>query len=197
MNQREPRILLFNHTSTLDIFVMGSLFAVGGTAIGKKELAYIPFLNVTWWAMGFSFLDRKNHEKGIVQLNAFCDELISKKMTIMIAPEGTRSRTGELQKFKMGAFQVALRTKVPMVPMVICNAAELMPYKNFLPRPGTIDVKILPAFQTDDLCYENLRQKTKEVRDIYVKELHLYAEKRGFDKNPSESVTLPSSLPLP
>lgn len=184
MDRREAKIVLFNHTSTLDLFVMGSLFAVGGTAIGKKQLAYIPFLNVAWWAMGFSFLDRENHEKGILQLNAFCEQMIQHRLTIMIAPEGTRSRTGELQKFKMGAFHMALKTKVPIVPMLIYNAGELMPYHHIFPHPGTIDIKLLPPLKTEDWCYENLREKTKEVREIYIKELQAYTEKRARENRP-------------
>lgn len=171
LDQRSARILIFNHTSTLDVLIAAALFPAGGTAIGKKQIAYIPFLNLAWWAMGFSFLDRENKEKGKIQMNRFCERLLSKKMTIIIAPEGTRSRDGKLLPFKKGAFHVALKSKVPLVPMVIYNAQELMPYQQYLPDAGTIKIKILAPISTEDWTPENLDEKIEEVRQIFLKEL--------------------------
>lgn len=174
LDERSPKILIFNHASTIDVLILAALFPQGGCAVGKKQILYIPFLNIAWWGMGFVFLDRGNSEKSRNQLNNLGAWMIRKKMTMVIAPEGTRSRTGEIQAFKMGAFHIALNTKLPLYPMVIYNAKTLMPRKAILPHPGTIHIKILDPIPTDHWTRENLKEKAEEVRGIFLKELEAY-----------------------
>ena len=71
------------------------------------------------------------------------DSLLSGK-SLVIAPEGTRSPTPKLLPFKKGAFHLAMQAGVPMVPIVMRNAGEMMPAHSILIAPGTVQVAVLP-----------------------------------------------------
>ena len=69
--------------------------------------------------------------------------------------EGTRSRDGSLQPFKKGAFVLAISLQVPCVPVYIAGARALMPRGGFVPRPGTVEVRIGEPIPTTGLTYED------------------------------------------
>lgn len=89
--------------------------------------------------------------------------------SLAIAPEGTRSASGELLEFKQGAFYLAKKMKVPVVPVVLHNVADALPKGSFLLRPATIEVTVLPPV---DICeLGSLRQATRHLRERYCEVL--------------------------
>ena len=86
----------------------------------------------------------------------------------MIAPEGTRSPTPRLLPFKKGAFHLAMQAGVPMVPVVIRNAGEIMPAHSMILTPGTVQVRVLAPVPTDDWTADNLDEQVALVEKLYA-----------------------------
>lgn len=84
-------------------------------------------------------------------------EVLRQGISILIFPEGTQNRSKELlQPFYDGAFRIAIETQQPILPMVIHNAGKLMPPTEFVIRPGTIHMEVLPEISTTGLTTQDV-----------------------------------------
>lgn len=168
---REARIVVVNHQSALDLMWPALHFPSGAFAIGKKEIAYIPFFNLMWWASNCKFIDRKKGERALRQLEAYAEEMVRKKLTLYIAPEGTRSKDGSILPFKKGAFHIALKSKAMLIPVVSYGGAEILPKNTLLSRPGVLRVCYLQPIDTSNWRPETLNAHIAEVRRLMVEKL--------------------------
>lgn len=165
-----PAVFLFNHQSSADLFITAKLVRKDARGVAKKELKNMPILGQLMSASGVIFLDRKNKEKAIEALKPAVDAL-KNGTSILIAPEGTRSYSYKLGKFKKGAFHLAMQAGVPLVPIVIKNAHDAMPRGSNVFRPAAIEVVVLPPIQTEDWNVDDLNENVTMVREKYLKEL--------------------------
>ncbi|MHC4838755.1 MAG: lysophospholipid acyltransferase family protein, partial [Planctomycetota bacterium] len=88
-----------------------------------------------------------------------------------IAPEGTRSRKGGLQRFKMGAFHLALQTGAPIVPSIMRGVAELNPMGSLIVRSGTVRIDFLEPIRPDGWTRQELHRHAEEVRAVFLRYL--------------------------
>ena len=143
-----PYIFMCNHQSALDIFSLLNGLPVQFKWIAKRELFYIPFLG---WAMkraGYISLDRKHPREAIKAMDDAAKK-IREGTNIIIFPEGTRSKDGHLLPFKKGGFSLALRAKVPIVPVGISGSNRLQPKGSFIPnQKGAIYLRIGKPVET-------------------------------------------------
>ena len=166
LKEPDPRVVVFNHQSTLDLFWLAGTYATRGVAIIKKEFAYIPIINIALWSVDCIFIDRKNRQSAMAALAKVAKRIKDEKLSLYVAPEGTRSADGTLLPFKKGPFLVAMEGKLPIYPIVSYGPYKLQPKDKLLPRPGTIFLKCLPPIDTSDWTPETLAVKIKEVRAI-------------------------------
>ena len=145
--ERRNVIYLFNHTSDVDPFV--SLAAVPGNTrfIYKKQLNYVPLMGCALAMSGHIAIDRGDRTKAINSL-AKAEEYLLKPVSqggsIAIFPEGTRSRTGQLQTpFKHGAFHVAKNTSATIVPVLLHGAFGILPRGSMTVHPHVVNVRCL------------------------------------------------------
>lgn len=120
-------IVMCNHTSHFDIPI--SLVALSGWSVrmlAKKELYQIPLFGKAMLSADFPMIDRKNRRQSIKDL-AHARELMKDGIFVWVAPEGTRSKTGELGEFKRGAFLMAIDAKATIIPMGIRGAQKILP----------------------------------------------------------------------
>ena len=89
-------------------------------------------------------------------------------LSLAIAPEGTRSYTPKLGKFKKGAFHIAMQAEVPMVPIVLHNVGEVMWRGSQTLHTGTIDVRVLPPVDTSDWRRETIDEHVAHVRGLFL-----------------------------
>jgi putative phosphoserine phosphatase/1-acylglycerol-3-phosphate O-acyltransferase len=90
---------------------------------------------------------------------------------VALAPEGTRTVSPRLAPFKKGAFHLAIQAGVPMVPIVIRNAGDVAPKGDFVFRPATVDVEILPPVDTSDWTKDTINDHVLEVRNMFLNAL--------------------------
>lgn len=160
-----PAILISNHQSELDIYMLGRIFPQRCVVTAKKQLKYIPFLGWFMSASGTFFLDRSNRQSAIDTLNAALTDLKTNKGGLFMFPEGTRSysATPTLLPFKKGAFHLAVQAQIPIVPLVVSNTSNLYSLKSFEFNRGEINVRVLDPVPTEGLTAEDVPALTKRV----------------------------------
>lgn len=149
-----PVVMVANHLSLLDILVLFRLFR-HFTWVSKRENFSVPFIGWNMRLNGYIPLTRGDRGSAR-RMMAACERALARGESVMIFPEGTRSRDGRLRPFKRGAFEIALRARVPVQPIVITGTAEALPKRGFVLRgrhPISVEVlePVAPAaFRSDD-----------------------------------------------
>lgn len=162
-----PAVFVFNHQSQLDVLILSALLRSDFTAVAKKELQHDPVFAPMGWLADVAYVDRANSEQARAALEPAVQS-IREGRSLVIAPEGTRSPTPRLLPFKKGAFHLAMQAGVPMVPIVIRNAGELMPAHSLLLSSGTVQVAVLPPVSTARWTARNLNRQVEEVRGMFL-----------------------------
>jgi putative phosphoserine phosphatase/1-acylglycerol-3-phosphate O-acyltransferase len=168
-----PAVFIFNHQSALDAILMMKLIRRDVTGIGKMELKKNPIFGPLFTAAGVVFVDRANSAGAIEALKPAV-EALKEGRSLTIAPEGTRSPTPKLGRFKKGAFHLAMQAGVPIVPVVFRNVLDAFPKDARVMRAATIETVVLPPVQTTDWTVESLDEKIAEIRDAYLDILHQF-----------------------
>ena len=136
----EPHfIYMMNHNSNLDAPAVFISLPGEVRALGKKELFKLPVLATAMRLGGFVPVDRSNREAAIESVRNAA-RLAEEGASFLIAPEGTRSRTGKLLGFKKGGFHMAVESGVPVLPITVIGAFDLMPPGALGIRSGTIEI---------------------------------------------------------
>jgi putative phosphoserine phosphatase/1-acylglycerol-3-phosphate O-acyltransferase len=105
-------------------------------------------------------------------------------MSLVIAPEGTRSPTPRLGRFKKGAFHIAMQAEVPMVPVVLRNVGEVMWRGAQILSPGTVEVAVLPPIDTSEWRRETIGEHVAQVRELFVATLADWPSRRRLLPRP-------------
>ena len=183
--EQRPAVFVFNHQSQLDVFVICYLLRRDFTGVAKQELTKDPIFGPLFKFAGVAFVDRKgggSPREALAPAVAKLQEGIS----VVIAPEGTRSLTPTLGEFKTGAFHLAREAGVPVVPIVIRNAGELMWRDALTIKPGTVQVAVLPPIDVSAWPADQVRNKTREVQAMFEDTLaHWPGDPRPAPKDPS------------
>lgn len=122
----QPYIFMSNHESWMDFASMFGTIDKSLRMVSKESLVKIPIFGHAMLDAGFIAIDRQNRRKAILQLQK-AKEKLNSGISIWIAPEGTRTRSGNLGEFKKGGFYLALDLNVPIVPVFIDGARKVMP----------------------------------------------------------------------
>ena len=162
-----PAVFVFNHQSQLDVAILASLLRHDFTGVAKKELSRDPAFAAMGWLADVAYVDRTDSAQARAALGPAVDALRDGK-SLVIAPEGTRSPTSKLLPFKKGAFHLALQAGVPMVPIVIRNAGEIMPAHSMLITPGVVQVAVLPPIDTSRWTPKTLDRQVTRVRTMFL-----------------------------
>ena len=162
-----PAVFVFNHQSQLDLPLVAYLLRHGFTGVAKQELKRDPIVGLPFRFAGVAFVDRKGGKDPRKAL-APAVEKLREGISIALAPEGTRSLTPALGAFKTGGFFLAREAGVPVVPIIIRNAGELMWRDSYTLKPGTVQVVVLPPIDVSQWPDSEIRQRVAEVRQMYA-----------------------------
>jgi putative phosphoserine phosphatase/1-acylglycerol-3-phosphate O-acyltransferase len=166
-----PAVFIFNHQSGLDPILIVKMLRRDITGVGKKELLKNPIFGPLFNAAGVVFVDRADRTKAIKALQPAVDAL-KEGLSLAIAPEGTRSLTPRLGRFKKGAFHMAMQAGVPIVPVVFRNVLDAFPKDARVVRPATIEAVVLSPIDTTAWTTESLDDEVAAIRDLYLEILH-------------------------
>ena len=164
---RRPAVFVFNHRNYFDVLMAGRIIERNFTAVAKKELLSNPLIAGLGKLVDAVFLDRDDPNAAIDALQPV-QEAVRNGISLLIAPEGTRSPTREVGPFKKGAFRIAMAAGVPIVPVVIRNADDVGPRDATFMRPATVDICVLPPITTDGWTLDCLDDEIAAVRQLFV-----------------------------
>jgi 1-acyl-sn-glycerol-3-phosphate acyltransferase len=172
---RRPYVVVCNHQSLADIPLISHV-PWEMKWVGKKELFRLPIVG---WLMKLSLdipVDRKDPRSGATMLLR-CLKILEQKCSVMFFPEGTRSPDGLLGPFNEGAFHIAIRSQVPVLPLVVEGSHDCLPKKSWrFGKPATIQLKILQPVETAGLTTQDTAALRNRIRGIIAAEL---AQLRG------------------
>ncbi len=158
-----PAFYAANHQSIIDIPVMYYVLPVPLLFILKEALRRVPFLGWYVAAMGMIFIPRRERRRSLENLR-HCRRRIADGNSILMFPEGTRSRDGRIGPFKSAIFVPVIDAGVPVVPVALDGPGRIIPPGGFRARPGKIRVAIGKPIPTDGLERQDRRQLAQRVR---------------------------------
>ncbi|MGI8921258.1 MAG: HAD-IB family hydrolase [Solirubrobacteraceae bacterium] len=163
-----PCVFVFNHQSKLDPIILMKLLRGGFTGVAKKEAANVPGFGQFFRLAGVAFVERGDTSQAKRALAPAVAKVRDEGISLVVAPEGTRSSTPRLGAFKKGAFHIAMQAGVPIVPIVIRNASEVMWRGSQTLHSGVVDVVALAPVSTDGWSASRIADHVADVRQMFV-----------------------------
>ncbi|MDI6797882.1 MAG: lysophospholipid acyltransferase family protein [Desulfatibacillaceae bacterium] len=141
-------IVCSNHQSHFDIFVIYGWLGLDIRWVMKMELRKIPVFGKACERIGHIYIDRSDSHKAVKSLEE-AKGRIKDGACVVFFPEGTRSRDGKLQRFKKGAFRMALDLGLPILPLTITGTRDILPARSMDLFPGKACLKIHKPVETE------------------------------------------------
>jgi len=165
----QPVVYISNHSSNFDIWALALVLPGSVRFVGKKELTRIPVLGRGLLAAGHISIDR------VVTRRAFqaydrAALTIRGGISVVVFPEGTRTRTGELLPFKNAPFVLAIRAQVPVVPVYVHDTYRILPRRGIRLHPMPIRIRVGEPIATAGMNPE-ARRKLREVTEAAIREM--------------------------
>lgn len=173
----EPCMLMPIHQSNFDIPVLLGRLPVQFRWLAKAELFKIPIFGRGMRGCGYISIDRSNRKSAFKSL-ADAAQRIRDGASVLIFPEGTRSKDGEIGPFKKGGFVLTVDAGVPVIPIIIYGTRAIMPKGSMLLKPGNAYMEILPPVETSGYTRQTKDLLMAEVRDIICAAFDRVREKR-------------------
>lgn len=144
--EEQSFIVLSKHQSSLETFFYPAFFKEYPVFVHKKELLYIPFWGWYMAKMQMISIDRSSGKKALDKMVDKAKRVYAQGRPIVIFPEGTRTLPGESNKYKSGFYQVYKNLDVKVVPIAL-NTGMYWNKKDFIKKPGTIIIEVLPVIE--------------------------------------------------
>ncbi|MDR1516518.1 MAG: 1-acyl-sn-glycerol-3-phosphate acyltransferase [Dysgonamonadaceae bacterium] len=165
LNPNQSYVFVGNHQGAFDIFLVYGFLNQNIKWVQKQSLRKLPFVGKASEIAGHVFVDNSSvaARKRTIEK---AEEEVTNGVSIMMFPEGSRSKTGKLDKFKRGAYLIALDMKLPIVPLTLNGPFDVLKIHAALIQPGKLELIIHEPIPTDGLTEKDipaLMEQTKET----------------------------------
>jgi 1-acyl-sn-glycerol-3-phosphate acyltransferase len=161
-------VFLSTHQSYMDIPAMLGYLPAQLRIAAKKSLFRIPFMGWHLTRAGHIPIDRSSTQNAVASMQKAASYL-RRGICAFVFPEGTRSRDGQLHKFKKGGFKLAIQANAPIIPITIIGSRQVLPPDEIIFRPGTIDMYVDAPLPTASLTEADLEPLMNTVYDIMAR----------------------------
>uniref|UniRef100_A0A182R6B4 1-acyl-sn-glycerol-3-phosphate acyltransferase n=1 Tax=Anopheles funestus TaxID=62324 RepID=A0A182R6B4_ANOFN len=170
MSADRAMVMVANHQSSLDILGMFDFWHIMDkcTVIAKRELFFAWPFGLAAWLSGLIFIDRRHAQRAQTAMNESAKMLIKKRTKLWVFPEGTRRTTNEIHPFKKGAFHVAVRAQLPILPVVYSSYHTFLDDRNKVMNPGHVIVTALPPIETKGLTNDDIPDLIERTRAAMI-----------------------------
>jgi 1-acyl-sn-glycerol-3-phosphate acyltransferase len=152
-----------NHQSIYDIPILFWTVPQQLRIISKASLGNLPFIGWHLHRAGHLLVDRDNPGAGVLKKMR---RMIGQQASLIVFPEGTRSRDGRVGRFKGGVFLLAIESGLPIVPISVSGSRHVMRRGRVMTCPGTVDVTVHDPIPTEGLTRDDARALADRVRQI-------------------------------
>jgi len=154
----EPVVFVGNHTSYADIVVLLGYLKEGEAVplVGKAGLKKVPYIGRWMSVIHCVFLNRHNTRQAVQNIKE-ATAIVKGGQSLIVFPEGTRTKTGQLNPFLSGAFKIAQKSKVKVVPFCIKNADKISKPGSFSINSAHVILKVLPTIDTTNYTVKEWR----------------------------------------
>ena len=166
LEEARPAVFVLNHQSGVDPILVCALLRRDFVGVAKREILRNPLLGPAFAFAGTVFVDRADRAAAVRALRPAIDTLHA-GISVAVAPEGTRSPGRRVGRFKKGAFRLAMAAKVPVVPLVIRNSADVLPRGGWLMTPATVRVDVHEPVATDGWSPQELDARIAGIEALY------------------------------
>src|ERR687898_779623 len=163
---RRPFVVVSNHESFADILLISHL-PWEMKWLSKAELFRIPVMGWMMWLAG-DIPVKRGFGPSAVEAMAECRQVLRRRVSVMIFPEGTRSRTAELLPFKDGAFRLAIEAGVPILPLAVSGTSTALRKHDWRFGRSAAEVRVLPPVETAGLGPADIPALKARVRTMIV-----------------------------
>jgi len=171
-------IYMSNHQSNFDIPVLLAYLPVQFRWLAKVELFRIPVFGFAMQRAGYISIDRSDRKAAILSLKRAAG-IIRGGVSVLIFPEGTRSRDGNIRPFKSGGFILAIDSGVPIVPVIVHGTFPIMPKDRLRIRPGRVTLEIQKPVETTQYSRKQKADLMEKVRQIIAESHEKRKERIG------------------
>jgi len=168
-NKRNPYVMVSNHESFVDMLLLSHL-KMEMKYLSKESILRIPLVGWMMKMSGDVSLLRGDRSSGAAAL-VVCEKWLKRKMSVMIFPEGTRSSDGEMRSFKDGAFVLAIRTQIPMLPVVVHGTRSALRKSDWRMGDAKAEVRVLEIIETTGMTLDDVPALRERVRDVMIAEI--------------------------
>lgn len=168
LDRSKSHVVVINHQSLLDVLIAFRLF-YPVKMIGKSILAFVPIIGWNLYLSGHLLVNRKNTKSQFKAIRKM-EHLLTHGESLLVFPEGTRTKDGMIADFKKGAFRSATSTGTSVLPVVIDGPFQILPKKGFvIDKKRDIVIKVLPPISVEK--GEKPGELAKKTHDIMSVEL--------------------------
>ena len=173
-----PYVFMSNHQGSYDIFALLGHLPFQFKWLAKKEISSIPILGWAMKATGYIFIDRQATRETVKAMKNAAEK-IHEGMSVVIFPEGSRSPDGSVQPFKKGGFTLAIKSKVPIIPVAIIGSREIIQKGKLSVYPGSISIRIDRPVETKGSTMKDREALMDQIHGIILKNFRFISEKEG------------------
>jgi 1-acyl-sn-glycerol-3-phosphate acyltransferase len=166
-NPRNPYVVVSNHESFADILLISHL-PWEMKWLSKAELFRIPVMGWMMWLAG-DIPVKRGFGPSALEAMERCRRMLRERVSVMIFPEGTRSRTAELLPFKDGAFRLAIEAGVPILPLAVSGTRTALPKHDWRFGKSVGEVRVLDPVETSGLTLADVPALKARVRESIVR----------------------------
>lgn len=157
-------IYIGNHQNNYDMVTAANIVQPPTVTVGKKSLLWVPFFGPIYWLTGNLLIDRDNRAKALTTITQVVNAIHSRKISVWMFPEGTRSRGRGLLPFKTGAFHAAVSAGVPIIPVCVSNTHGKVKLNRW--NNGLVIVEMLPPVDVSGYGKDQVRQLATHCREL-------------------------------
>ena len=166
-NPRHPYVVVSNHESFADILLISHL-PWEMKWLSKAELFRIPIMGWMMWLAG-DIPVKRGFGPSAVEAMERCRKALRQRVSVMIFPEGTRSKTAELLPFKDGAFRLAIEAGVPILPLALSGTGTALPKHGWRFGRAAAHLRVLEPVDTAGLTLADVPALKAQIRDLIVR----------------------------